>query len=195
MVKLKMVLLGLVWSAQGVAFMSSTASARSAMKQAMVMKSADSAVLTRRDVFGAGSAALAAFALVEQVDASGGATAGGAYLIRAKERYGSRVAAGAKEFKAAKAAVEAGDSKSLSPLFAKDAAYDDLLAAGYLLANAFRINSTQNPDKIPQVQKFKKFKAAADALPAALKKNKKVPADSYATASELLDDFLSSVGL
>ena len=33
------------------------------------------------------------------MDASGGATAGGAYLLRAKERYNARVAEGAKAYK------------------------------------------------------------------------------------------------
>ena len=53
-----------------------------------------------------------------QMDASGGATAGGAYLLRAKERYNARVAEGAKAYK---------KSTDLAALFAeKDGALDDL---------------------------------------------------------------------
>ena len=110
-----------------------------------------------RKTFGTASiaAAVTAFARVAEVDASGGATAGGAYLLRAKERYNARVTEGAKAYK---------KSTDLAALFAeKDGALDDLEAAGFLLANAFRINSTQNPDKIVQVQKFKAFKKDADA--------------------------------
>jgi len=69
-------------------------------------------------------------------------------------------------------------------------------AAAFLLSNAFRINSTQNPDKIPQVQKFKAFKAAADAIPASLKKKKMAAVQqAYAQATDLLDVYLDSVGL
>ena len=67
------------------------------------------------------------------MDASGGATAGGAYLLRAKERYNARVTEGAKAYK---------KSSDIAALFAeKDGALDDLEAAGFLLANAFRIGS------------------------------------------------------
>ena len=50
--------------------------------------------------------------------AAGGATAGGAYLLRAKERYNARVAEGAKAYK---------KSSDIAALFAeKDGALDDL---------------------------------------------------------------------
>ena len=64
-----------------------------ALRRAMAQKPAVS-----RKSFGAASvaAAVSAFANVAAVDASGGATAGGAYLLRAKERYNARVLAGAK---------------------------------------------------------------------------------------------------
>ena len=143
-----------------------------------------------RKTFGTASiaAAVTAFARVAEVDASGGATAGGAYLLRAKERYNARVAEGAKAYK---------KSTDLAALFAeKDGALDDLEAAGFLLANAFRINSTQNPDKIVQVQKFKAFKKDADACAALLKKKKKTDAAAAYDASLVsLDAYLSSVGL
>ena len=143
-----------------------------------------------RKTFGATSiaAAVTAFARVAEVDASGGATAGGAYLLRAKERYNARVTEGAKAYK---------KSTDIAALFAeKDGALDDLEAAGFLLANAFRINSTQNPDKILQVQKFKAFKKDADACAALLKKKKKTDAAAAYDASLVsLDAYLSSVGL
>jgi len=143
-----------------------------------------------RKTFGTASiaAAVTAFARVAEVDASGGATAGGAYLLRAKDRYNARVTEGAKAYK---------KSKDIAALFAeKDGALDDLEAAGFLLANAFRINSTQNPDKILQVQKFKAFKKDADACAALLKKKKKTDAAAAYDASLVsLDAYLSSVGL
>ena len=143
-----------------------------------------------RKTFGTASiaAAVTAFARVAEVDASGGATAGGAYLLRAKERYNARVTEGAKAYK---------NSKDIAALFAeKDGAFDDLEAAGFLLANAFRINSTQNPDKILQVQKFKAFKKDADNCAALLKKKKKTDAAAAYDASLIsLDAYLSSVGL
>ncbi len=144
-----------------------------------------------RKTFGTASiaAAVTAFARVAEVDASGGATAGGAYLLRAKERYNARVTEGAKAYKKS--------STDIAALFAeKDGALDDLEAAGFLLANAFRINSTQNPDKIVQVQKFKAFKKDADACAALLKKKKKTDAAAAYDASLVtLDAYLSSVGL
>ena len=144
-----------------------------------------------RKTFGTASiaAAVTAFARVAAVDASGGATAGGAYLLRAKERYNARVTEGAKAYKKS--------SGDIAALFAeKDGALDDLEAAGFLLANAFRINSTQNPDKIVQVQKFKAFKKDADACAALLKKKKKTDAAAAYDASLVsLDAYLSSVGL
>mmetsp|Transcript_28216 Transcript_28216/g.90940 ORF Transcript_28216/g.90940 Transcript_28216/m.90940 type:complete len:193 (+) Transcript_28216:16-594(+) len=146
----------------------------------------------RREVLGGVGASLLALAEVERVDASGGATAGGAYLLRAKERYNARVVAGAKDFKATLGTTA--DSKAIAELFAKDGTYDDLTAAAFLLSNAFRINSTQNPDRIPQVQKFKKFKAAADAIPAAAKKKKDLT-DLVSNADDLLDVYLQSVDL
>ena len=99
--------------------------------------------------------------------------------------------AGAKAFKAATS------DEAVAALFAeKDGALDDLEAAGFLLANAFRINSTQNPDKIPQVKAFKAFKADADAVAAALKKKKKADAKAAMDKARVsLDAYLAGVGL
>ena len=99
-----------------------------------------------------------------------------------------RVTAGAKAFKGA---------ADLDAFFKeKDGALDDLEAAGFLLANAFRINSTQNPAKIVQVQKYTAFKKDADAVAALLKKKKKadVPAAMDA-AKASLDIYLASVDI
>jgi len=56
----------------------------------------------------------------------GGATAGGAYLLRAKERYNARVEAGVKDFRRVKPAVDAGDAATIGEIFVKDGSYDDL---------------------------------------------------------------------
>ena len=162
------------------------------------------------------TAGATAFFALTSVDASGGATAGGAYLLRAKERYNARVQvlpdsrflclrgplmerpqAGAKSYRGEAAAlVEKGDFNGLAAYFKKDGAFDELANPAFLLANAFRINSTQNPDKIVQVQKFKAFKADADAVAAAAKK-KKQPAvqEAYDKSLTTLAAYLDSVGL
>lgn len=168
-----------------------SASASSAEAAAEALRQVSAPRVSRRNALtgGALAAAVSAFADVAVVDASGGATAGGAYLLRAKERYNARVVAGAKAFKAA------GDDATPA-LFAEDGPLADLEAAGFLLANAFRINSTQNPDKIPQVKLFKAFKADADAVAAALKKKKKADAKAgMEKAQASLDAYLAGVGL
>ena len=82
--------------------------------------------------------------------ASGGATAGGAYLLSAKQRYNKRVVAGIKGF----LALEEGSPESTVEYFATDAegGWADASAAGYLLANAFRTSSTKPPDSLPSVK-------------------------------------------
>ena len=86
--------------------------------------------------------------------ASGGATAGGAYLLSAKQRYNERVKAGVKGYLALGAALEAGDIDALRAYFTSEdtGSWKDLTAAGYLLANAFRRNSTAAPDSLPAVK-------------------------------------------
>ena len=84
-----------------------------------------------------------------------------------------------------------GSNRSLAGRFHQAAAILEITGA-----NAFRINSTQNPDKIVQVQKFKAFKKDADACAALLKKKKKTDAAAAYDASLVsLDAYLSSVGL
>lgn len=174
----------------------SHARARQALKLALAEPGpeiAQSVTLGRREF--SATVAAAAFARVSRVDASGGATAGGAYLLRAKERYNARVEAGAKDFRAAISSVKAGNAEAMSAYFGGES-YQDLCSAGFLLSNAFRSNSTQSPDKIPQVKKFKAFQKEADAVVAALKKRKTTEAqEAYARALEALDTYMQSVGL
>ena len=86
--------------------------------------------------------------------ASGGATAGGAYLLSAKQRYNERVGKGVAGFLALGSFLEEGNIDGLRNYFATEevGGWKDLTAAGYLLANAFRRNSTAAPDSLPSVQ-------------------------------------------
>ena len=52
----------------------------------------------------------------------------------------------------------------------KDAPVEDFLAAAYLLANAFRLNSTTAPDSLPTVKKFKAFMKDYEAMLSSAKK-------------------------
>ena len=74
----------------------------------------------------------------------------------------------------------------------KDSQAEDFLAAAYLLANAFRSNSTSSPDSLPTVKKFKAFMKEYEMTLAASKK-KKDASESYAKSVELLKVFLDSV--
>jgi hypothetical protein len=86
--------------------------------------------------------------------ASGGATAGGAYLLSAKQRYNERVKAGVKGFAALRPLVESGNVDGIRSYFASEdvGSWKDLSTAGYLLANAFRSNSSAAPDSLPSVK-------------------------------------------
>ena len=88
------------------------------------------------------------------VHASGGATAGGAYLLSAKQRYNDRVKAGSKAFLALRPAIDGGDLDAIRPYFSREDSgnWNDFSAAGYLLANAFRRNSSAAPDSLPSVK-------------------------------------------
>lgn len=87
-------------------------------------------------------------------NASGGATAGGAYLLSAKQRYNERVKASVQGLLSAADGLKSGDSKSAKAYFESEegGSYKDLTAAGYLLSNAFRRNSTAAPDSLPSVK-------------------------------------------
>lgn len=119
-----------------------------------VAKDTDFSVLqaSRRNVIETLSFVPAAMMLsvsVEPADASGGATAGGAYLLSAKQRYNERVKQGVKGLLAAESALKSGDANSAKAFFSTEdpGSWKDLTAAGYLLSNAFRRSSTQPPDR------------------------------------------------
>jgi hypothetical protein len=94
------------------------------------------------------------FLSVEPAWASGGATAGGAYLLSAKQRYNERVKASVQGLLKAADDLKAGDSKLAMEYFASEegGSWKDLTAAGYLLSNAFRRSSTTPPDSLPAVK-------------------------------------------
>lgn len=104
-----------------------------------------------------GAAALLLFGWLQQQTppalASGGATAGGAYLLSAKQRYNARVVAGMKGFLSLESSLTEGSLVETKEYFQKDdGVWADVSAAGYLLANAFRRNSTTPPDNLPAVK-------------------------------------------
>ena len=94
-------------------------------------------------------AALVLGASVEKANASGGATAGGAYLLSAKQRYNERVKESIKGLLSAEKSLASGNSQDAKAYFASEDAgsWKDLTTAGYLLSNAFRRNSTAAPDR------------------------------------------------
>jgi len=92
---------------------------------------------------------------VQPAWASGGATAGGAYLNSAKQRYNDRVQKGVVGFMSLQASLEKGDVDAVRDFFKSEdvgKSWKDLSTAGYLLANAFRTNSTAAPDTLPAVK-------------------------------------------
>ena len=86
--------------------------------------------------------------------ASGGATAGGAYLLSAKQRYNERVTKGIKNFLALGPSLEADSLDKTQEYFvcSELGCWADLSTAGYLLANAFRRSANTNPDSLPAVK-------------------------------------------
>ena len=130
--------------------------------------------------------------------ASGGATAGGVYLLSAKQRYNARVTAGIKSFLNLETPLSSGSLEETKAFFTseEEGNWKDSSAAGYLLANAFRRNSTTPPDSLPSVKKWKAFAGELDVLQKSLKKKdvKGVNA-SYAKAVDLLDAYLEAVEL
>lgn len=105
-------------------------------------------ILLKATSFGSVSAFLSS----SPAQASGGATAGGAYLLSAKQRYNKRVLAGIKSF----LSLDASDLGQVNAYFAssEEGGWEDLSAAGYLLSNAFRTSSTKAPDALPSVKKM-----------------------------------------
>ena len=155
-------------------------------------------------VTGAGAAALlgvstaAAVLTPSPAQASGGATAGGAYLLSAKQRYNSRVTAGVKAFLALSDPLESGSIAEAKAFLSNEEAggWGDLKSAGYLLSNAFRRTSTTPPDSLPSVKAWKAFAAEVEKMQKAVdKKSKSGVADAYKKAEALLDDYLEKVEL
>lgn len=92
--------------------------------------------------------------LPENASASGGATAGGVYLLSAKQRYNGRVTKGVIGFLSLGGSLESGNIDDAKNFFKseEDGNWKDFSAAGYLLANAFRRSSSTPPDKLPSVK-------------------------------------------
>lgn len=90
----------------------------------------------------------------ENAWASGGATAGGAYLLSAKQRYNDRVKLGVRNFASLAEPLESENIEALRLFFTSEDAgsWKDFSSAGYLLANAFRRNSSAAPDSLPSVK-------------------------------------------
>ena len=86
--------------------------------------------------------------------ASGGATAGGAYLLSAKQRYNERVLAGMTTYVKLSSSLENGNLDEMKQFFSSEEKgyWKDSSAAGYLLANAFRRSSSTPPDSLPSVK-------------------------------------------
>ena len=87
--------------------------------------------------------------------ASGGATAGGAYLLSAKQRYNERVTKSVKELLVVVDGLKKNDVDAARDYFIKrdDAgSWNDLTSAGYLLSNAFRTNSSTPPERLTSVK-------------------------------------------
>jgi hypothetical protein len=132
--------------------------------------------------------------MIQSAHSSGGATAGGAYLLSAKQRYNQRVTAGVKAF----VQLSPDNQEALNAYFSTDevGGWNDISTAGYLLANAFRRSSTTPPDSLPSVKKWKAFASQIDNLKNSLKKkDSKAIASSYDKAINLLDAYLEVVEL
>jgi len=146
--------------------------------------------------------ALGALSIVapQPATASGGATAGGAYLLSAKQRYNDRVVCGVKAYLSLGSSIELGDTSSAKLFFTVDntvvGGWADTAGAGYLLSNAFRRSSSTAPDSLPSVKKWKAFKAEVEALEKITKKKGgKGAAAAYKTSLPLLDSYLEAVEL
>eukprot|EP00563_Minutocellus_polymorphus_P014652 CAMPEP_0181052442 /NCGR_PEP_ID=MMETSP1070-20121207/17593_1 /TAXON_ID=265543 /ORGANISM="Minutocellus polymorphus, Strain NH13" /LENGTH=204 /DNA_ID=CAMNT_0023131537 /DNA_START=40 /DNA_END=654 /DNA_ORIENTATION=+ len=154
-------------------------------------------------VTGAGAAALigissAATIAPSPAQASGGATAGGAYLLSAKQRYNSRVTAGVKGFLALSGPLEGGSIAEAKAFLSSEGegGWGDFKSAGYLLSNAFRRSSSTAPDSLPSVKAWKAFAAEVEKMQkAADKKSKSGVGDAYKKAEVLLDSYLELVEL
>jgi len=154
--------------------------------------------LSRKSVATMTSFGLINILTTQPVKASGGATAGGAYLLSAKQRYNQRVIDGVQTFLALSTSLENGTLDETKTFFMNEGqgGYKDFTAAGYLLSNAFRRNSSTPPDSLPSVKKFKAFAAELETMQKVLKKKDlKGVQSSYDKAQVLLDAYLDAVEL
>jgi hypothetical protein len=145
-----------------------------------------------------GAALVAHLLVVPHASASGGATAGGAYLLSAKQRYNDRVTKGVDGFLALQTPLTNGDIETVRSYFTNQDAgnWKDFMTAGYLLANAFRRNSTAAPDSLPSVKAWKAFAAEVESMTKALKKkDTKSALEAYNRATAALDGYLEKVEL
>lgn len=130
--------------------------------------------------------------------ASGGATAGGAYLLSAKKRYYERVKTSVARLLQVEDGLKNGDSTVAKEFFSSDAdgSWKDLTAAGYLLSNAFRRSSSTAPDSLPAVKKYKAFAKEVDNFQKVLKKKGVTAAsDEFSSVEVALDEWLSEIEL
>lgn len=131
-------------------------------------------------------------------NASGGATAGGVYLLSAKQRYNVRVTACIQSYLALAKSLDASSLDETKAFFTNTevGGWEDGASAAYLLANAFRTSSGKPPDSLPSVRKWKAVAAEQENLLRALKKKdlNGVKA-SYAKSEALLDAYLDAVEL
>lgn len=130
--------------------------------------------------------------------ASGGATAGGAYLLSAKKRYYERVKTSVSGLLQAANGLKNGDSKVAKDYFSSEAdgSWKDLTAAGYLLSNAFRRSSSTAPDSLPAVKKYKAFAKEVDNLQKVLKKKGATEAfAAFPKVEVALDEWLNEIEL
>eukprot|EP00814_Leptocylindrus_danicus_P014113 CAMPEP_0116008970 /NCGR_PEP_ID=MMETSP0321-20121206/3168_1 /TAXON_ID=163516 /ORGANISM="Leptocylindrus danicus var. danicus, Strain B650" /LENGTH=203 /DNA_ID=CAMNT_0003477871 /DNA_START=51 /DNA_END=662 /DNA_ORIENTATION=+ len=161
-------------------------------------------IASRRDVLQTSTATLLSSAIllntnVKPAEASGGATAGGAYLLSAKQRYNARVQAGAKALFALNSTNNFNQEAAVqyfTPENNGEGSWSDFQSAGYLLANAFRRSSSTAPDALPSVKGWKAFAADVAKLEkAVLKKKGKDAAVLWEVCVEGLDRYLELVEL
>lgn len=141
------------------AFLESSVIHRATHHHSKVGDGDDVALEARRSVLGKLAliplvAVTTSISFIDPVHASGGATAGGAYLLSAKQRYNERVKASVEGLLKAADGLKSGDSNVAKAYFSSEdgGSWKDLTAAGYLLSNAFRRNSTASPDSLPAVK-------------------------------------------
>ena len=121
--------------------------------------------------------------------------------LSAKQRYNKRVTAGISALLALESSLDSGSIGASQVYFTSEGegTWEDLSAAGYLLSNAFRRNSTAAPDSLPSVKKWKAFAADITVLEKIAKKGKdKDCASALAAlkkAEASLDAYLDAVEL